>query len=128
MPVSSTVGDLVEALGADFIQRHPTDAAHLLEEIDVREAADFLAAQPDGVGAGLIERTNPDRAVELLLHMEPEAVGRVAASAGPAAAWQGCWPGWNRRSRTAQFEALGSGVASELRGPDVVSGRFGRDP
>lgn len=118
MPISSTAGDLVEALGADFIQRHPTDAAHLLEEIDAGEAADFLAAQPGAVGAGLIERTNPDRAVELLLHMAPEAVGRVAGELD-LQLLAGLLARMEPEEQAAQFEALGSGVASELK--DLMS-------
>ncbi|HEU4867367.1 MAG TPA: magnesium transporter [Actinomycetota bacterium] len=118
MPVSSSAGDLVEALGTDFIQRHPTDAAHLLEEIDAGEAADFLAAQPGAVGAGLIERTNPDRAVELLLHMAPEAVGRVAGELD-LQLLAGLLARMEPEEQAAQFEALGSGVASELK--DLMS-------
>ncbi len=118
MPVNSTAGDLVDALGADFIRRHPTEAAHLLEEIDVKEAADFLAAQPDDVGAGLIERTNPDRAVELLLHMEREAVGRVAGRLD-LQLLAGLLARIEPEKQAAQFEALGSAMASELK--DLMS-------
>ena len=118
MPASSTTADLEEALGADFIRRHPTDAAHLLEEIDVNHAADFLAVQPDGVGTGLIERTNPDRAVELLLHMDPEAVARVA---GPLdlQLLAGLLARMEPEDQAAKFEALGGSVASELK--DLMS-------
>lgn len=118
MPVNSTAGDLVDALGADFIRRHPTEAAHLLEEIDVKEAADFLAAQPDDVGAGLIERTNPDRAVELLLHMERDAVGRVAGRLD-LQLLAGLLARMEPEEQAAQFESLGSAVASELK--DLMS-------
>src|SRR5688500_2318028 len=118
MPVSSTTADLEEALGADFIRRHPTDAAHLLEEIDVKQAADFLAVQPEGVGTDLIERTNPDRAVELLLHMDPEAVARVA---GPLdlQLLAGLLARMEPEDQAAQFESLGGSVASELK--DLMS-------
>ena len=118
MPVSSTAGDLVEALGADFIRRHPTDAAHLLEEIDVEDAAEFLAAQPDGAGAGLIERTNADRAVELLLQMDPEAVGRVAGRLD-LQFLAGLLARMEPQDQAAQFEALGGTIASELK--DLMS-------
>lgn len=118
MPVNATAGDLVEALGADFIRRHPREAAHLLEEIDVKDAADFLAAQPDGAGAGLIERTNPDRAVELLLHMDPGAVGRVAGRLD-LQLLAGLLARMELDDQAAQFEALGGTIASELK--DLMS-------
>ncbi|MEX0791210.1 MAG: magnesium transporter, partial [Actinomycetota bacterium] len=103
---------------AEFIRRHPGDAAHLLEEIDVKQAADFLAVQPDGVGADLIERTNPDRAVELLLHMDPEAVGRVAGRLD-LQLLAGLLARMEPEDQAAQFEALGGSIASELK--DLMS-------
>lgn len=118
MPVNSTAGELVAALGSDFIRRHPTEAARLLEEIDVGEAADFLAAQPDAVGAGLIERTNPDRAVELLLRLDRNAVGRVAGRLD-LQLLAGLLARMEPEEQAVQFEALGSAVASELK--DLMS-------
>ncbi|CAN5899423.1 magnesium transporter [soil metagenome] len=114
MPASSTVGDLVEALSDDFVRRHPTEAAGFLEELDLPEAVELLAAQPAGVGAVLIERTHPDRAVDLLQALNPDFAARAAAHLD-LQLLAGLLARMDPEAQTALLGAFGESTAAELR-------------
>lgn len=118
MPTSATAGHLVEALSAEFIRRHPAEVAHLLEEEGVEESAAVLAAQPAQVRAGLIERTHPDRAVDVLRALEPPAVAEVAMHLD-LQLLAGLFARMEPGEQAAQFEALTDATAAELK--DLMS-------
>ena len=117
MPASSTA-DLLEALSADFIRRHPTEAAHLLEEVDLKASAALLAAQPPQIGAGLIERTHQDRAVEILQELGPAGAVEVARQMD-LQLLAGLLARMEPDARSAHLQALGDSTAAELR--DLMS-------
>ena len=114
MPASATVGDLVEALSDDFVRRHPTEAAGFLEELDLPEAVELLAAQPAAVGATLIKRTHPERAVDLLQALDPEFVARGAAHLD-LQLLAGLLARMEPEAQTALLSAFGEATAAELR-------------
>lgn len=78
MPVESTIAELQEALTADFIDRHASEAARILEDLDLAEAVEMLEAGSDRVAARLVERTNPDWAAQLLQAINPEKLVGIA--------------------------------------------------
>lgn len=114
MPASSTVGSLLAALTSDFVQRHPTDAARLLEDMDLADSVQFLEGQQPSQSAGLLERTHPDRAVKILQALDP-AYAASAASLLDLQLLAGLLARMEPKAQAAQLEAVGESTAAELR-------------
>jgi magnesium transporter len=114
MPVSSSPADLVEALSADFVARHPAEAADLLEELDLEDAVALLETQPPAVRADLIELTSPDRAVEVLQALDPSVVA-LTASHIDLQMLAGLLSRMEPEAQAAQLSALGDATAAEVR-------------
>ncbi len=114
MPASTGSRELFEALGADFIGRHPTEVVRLLEQMVLAEAVGLLESQPSPVRADLIELTDPDRALDLVQALSPE----VLAQTVPHLDLQrlaGLLARLEPKAQDAQLEALGAATAAEVR-------------
>ncbi|MBW3590577.1 MAG: magnesium transporter [Actinobacteria bacterium] len=78
MTAEQSTAELQEALTADFIERNATEAARVLEDVELSEAVELLERSPAVVAARLIERTNPERAVAILQAMDTDALSGIA--------------------------------------------------
>lgn len=113
MPADTATAELQEALTADFIDRHPTEAARVLEDVELAEAVEMLEAGSDRVAARLIERTNPERAVEVLQALNPDKMAGIA-NLLDLQLLAGLLARMDARSREAQLSAIGEATAAEL--------------
>jgi len=69
-----------------FAERHPEDAARLIELRPVAESATFLEELPAAAAAGVVERMSPAAAADCLASMSPERGATVVESLPPAIA------------------------------------------
>jgi magnesium transporter len=104
----------VEALTLDFVRRHPTEAARLLEDLQLQDTVVFLEALPAPEAAVLLERGDPEQAVILMQAMGPASAAR-AASRLDLQLLAGLLARMDARAREAQLAALADSTAAELR-------------
>lgn len=105
--------ELQEALTADFIERHAAEAARVLEDVELSEAVELLEQSPSQVGARLIERTNPERAVQILQALDARALGGLA-NLLDLQLLAALLARMEARPRETLLESLGEATAAEL--------------
>ncbi|MEX2588201.1 MAG: hypothetical protein WD602_09465, partial [Actinomycetota bacterium] len=113
MPVEQSVAQLQEALSADFIARHATEAAQVLEDVELSEAVEFLQQSSPQVAARMIERTNPERAVQLLQELDGDALSAIANFVD-LQLLAGLLARMDEQARETQLHSLGEATAEEL--------------
>lgn len=110
----SAVDGLLEALSADFIARHPTEAARTLEEVEVTSEVALLEDGSGQIAAGLLERTAPDRAVDLIRALSPNALASIAVHLD-LQMLAGLLARMEPEDRETQLQGFDKAIAGELR-------------
>jgi len=83
-PVSAV--PLIDALAGQFLNRHPDEAARVLQDLDVDAVAEVLAAAPAADAAAIVARLGPDVSQRALRRLPPRAIAGILAEADPGTA------------------------------------------
>lgn len=67
-----------QQISEQFAAAHPEDAARILEGLDLESSAEYLAASPVPVVAGLIRQMDPFTAARCLEALSPESAALIA--------------------------------------------------
>jgi magnesium transporter len=113
---TSAATKVARRLGRRFVDGHPEEAAHVLENVSAAEVARLLGGRPAARAAAVLERLTTSVATEVLTALDEHTAARIVSHIDPqrAALLVGAMPEESRERVLAHLAARTAGDLREL--------------